>query len=274
MIGRETGYGTKAIGKKYTESYRVYVTENGKAISPVHDIKLKDGDLFNAVNEIPRFENAKFEISKADSFNPIKQDVKKGNVRFVANMFPAKGYIGNYGAFPETYEDPEKEDVICKAKGDNDPLDLVEVGQRIKGIGEVYKCKILGCLAMIDDNEADWKVIVVDSRDPLAEKCNDIEDLRRESPGLLETLYEWFRDYKKPDGKGENRFGLNGEYRGAEFAREIVEKAHASYNELIKSKTNKMSMKSRKNGDEIVLDKIEEDAAVVPESVGGYFYRK
>lgn len=33
--------------------------------------------------------------------NPIKQDVKKGKLRYVANVFPHKGYIWNYGAIPQ-----------------------------------------------------------------------------------------------------------------------------------------------------------------------------
>ena len=35
--------------------------------------------------------------------NPIKQDVKKGKMRFVKNSFPYKGYIWNYGAIPQVY---------------------------------------------------------------------------------------------------------------------------------------------------------------------------
>jgi inorganic pyrophosphatase len=33
--------------------------------------------------------------------NPIKQDIKKGKLRFVKNVFPHKGYIWNYGALPQ-----------------------------------------------------------------------------------------------------------------------------------------------------------------------------
>lgn len=53
------------------------------------------------VVEIPRWTNAKLEISKEELFNPIKQDTKKGKLRFVRNCFPHHGYIWNYGAFPQ-----------------------------------------------------------------------------------------------------------------------------------------------------------------------------
>jgi hypothetical protein len=56
--------------------------------------------------EIPRWTNAKLEISKDEEFNPIKQDVKKGKLRFVRNCFPHHGYIWNYGALPQVrYQD-------------------------------------------------------------------------------------------------------------------------------------------------------------------------
>jgi inorganic pyrophosphatase len=41
------------------------------------------------------------EISKEEPFNPIKQDIKRGKLRFVRNCFPHHGYIWNYGAFPQ-----------------------------------------------------------------------------------------------------------------------------------------------------------------------------
>ena len=47
------------------------------------------------------------EINLKGQLNPIKQDVKKGKLRFVANCFPHKGYIWNYGAIPQTWEDPD-----------------------------------------------------------------------------------------------------------------------------------------------------------------------
>ena len=53
------------------------------------------------VVEVPRWLNAKMEIATKDPLNPIKQDVKKGKLRYVANLFPYKGYIWNYGAIPQ-----------------------------------------------------------------------------------------------------------------------------------------------------------------------------
>jgi nucleosome-remodeling factor 38 kDa subunit len=57
---------------------------------------------------------------------------KKLFYRFVANCFPHKGYIWNYGAIPQTWENPEVLDASTGCKGDNDPIDVMEIGQRVK----------------------------------------------------------------------------------------------------------------------------------------------
>lgn len=70
----------------------------------MHDIPLyadESNKVFHMVVEIPRWTNAKMEICLKETLNPIKQDVKKGNLRFVANCFPHHGYIWNYGAIPQ-----------------------------------------------------------------------------------------------------------------------------------------------------------------------------
>lgn len=74
-------------------------------MSPFHDVPLyatADKSVLNMVVEIPRWTNAKLEISKDKPFNPILQDTKKGKLRYVRNCFPYHGYIWNYGAFPQT----------------------------------------------------------------------------------------------------------------------------------------------------------------------------
>lgn len=40
------------------------------------------------------------QISRNEFLNSIKQDIKKGKLRFVHNRFPYNGYIWNYGALP------------------------------------------------------------------------------------------------------------------------------------------------------------------------------
>lgn len=41
------------------------------------------------------------QIATKEALNPIKQDCKKGKLRYVHNCFPYHGYIWNYGALPQ-----------------------------------------------------------------------------------------------------------------------------------------------------------------------------
>ncbi|KAI9485836.1 MAG: inorganic diphosphatase [Benjaminiella poitrasii] len=212
--------------------------KNGKVISPFHDIPLyadkKKKDIVNMIVEIPRWTNAKVEISIGEKLNPLKQDVKKGKPRFVRNCFPFKGYIWNYGALPQTWEDPTYIHAETNAKGDNDPIDVIEIGESIGKQGEVKQVKILGIMAMLDEGETDWKVIAIDINDPLADKLNDVNDIGQHYPGLLDASRTFFRVYKVPDGKPENKFAFNGEWKNKEYAKEVVVETHEAWQRLIK----------------------------------------
>ena len=64
-------------------------------------------------------------------------------------------------------------------QGDNDPVDVVEIGSKDGKRGGVYKVKPLGVLAMIDDGELDWKVIAISVDDPKAALVNDVVDVEK-----------------------------------------------------------------------------------------------
>jgi len=233
-------YTPRIIGSPNTFEHRVYIERNGNVISPFHDLPLfadPNNGIFNMIVEIPRWTNSKMEISKEEPFNPIKQDIKRGKLRYVRNCFPHHGYIWNYGAFPQTWEDPSQTHAETKAKGDNDPLDVCEIGENVGYVGQVKQVKILGIMALLDEGETDWKVIVVDIHDPLASKLNDIEDVERHLPGLIRATNEWFRIYKIPDGKPENVFAFSAEAKNRKYATEIVHECHEAWRRLISGET-------------------------------------
>uniref|UniRef100_A0A1A9VSS2 Inorganic pyrophosphatase n=1 Tax=Glossina austeni TaxID=7395 RepID=A0A1A9VSS2_GLOAU len=227
-------------GTPNSTAYSIYFQSGcGKPLSPLHDIPLfanKEKGIYNMIVEIPRWTNAKMEINMQTPMNPIKQDIKKDKLRFVANCFPHKGYIWNYGAFPQTWENPDHIEPTTGCKGDNDPIDVLEIGYRVAKRGEVIQVKILGTVALIDEGETDWKIIAIDVKDPLAEKLNDIEDVDAFFPGLLRATVEWFKIYKIPDGKPENQFAFNGDAKNAAFATDVVAEVHKFWQGLVKSK--------------------------------------
>jgi len=185
------------------------------------------------VVEVPRWTNAKMEIDTKSKMNPIKQDVKKGKLRFVHNCFPHHGYIWNYGALPQTWEDPNHTDENTNCKGDNDPIDACEIGFKVHAQGAVIQVKILGVMALIDEGETDWKVICIDVNDPLASEMNDIDDVEKHMPGFLAATHEWFRIYKIPSGKPENQFAFCGEAKNKEFANTVIEQTHKQWQNLL-----------------------------------------
>jgi hypothetical protein len=52
-------------------------------VSPWHDIPLQlGGGVFNFIVEIPKESSAKMEIATDEPYTPIKQDTKKGKLRY------------------------------------------------------------------------------------------------------------------------------------------------------------------------------------------------
>ncbi|XP_012634454.2 inorganic pyrophosphatase 2, mitochondrial isoform X3 [Microcebus murinus] len=238
-------YRTEERGRPCSLDYRVFFKNvAGHYISPFHDIPLKvdskedteaEGNfivfskithlengiptkkarndeyenLFNMVVEVPRWTNAKMEIATEEPLNPIKQDVKNGKLRYAANIFPHKGYIWNYGALPQ---------VLSR--------------------GEVIHVKILGILGLIDEGETDWKLIAINVNDPEASKFHDIGDVKKFKPGYLEATLNWFRVYKVPEGKPENQFAFNGEFKNKAFALEVIKSTHECWKALLMKKCN------------------------------------
>jgi len=233
-------YFTEVKGTPNTPDYRIFIKNEKGPISPFHDIPLfanEGNQVFNMVVEVPRWTNAKMEIATKDPLHPIKQDVKKGKLRYVANVFPHHGYIWNYGALPQTWENPNHVDESTGEKGDNDPIDVCEIGHRVAKPGEVLQVKVLGVLAMLDEGETDWKVLAIDVNDPLAPQLSDIGDVERHMPGFLKATVEWFRLYKVPDGKPENHFAFGGEAKNRAFAHEIIHSTHVEWRKLITGDT-------------------------------------
>jgi len=225
-------YTHKAVDALGSEQYRLYFQRDEQLVSPFHDITLwadKEKGIANMVVEIPRGTRAKLEISKGDALNPIKQDIKKGKLRFVFDPYPF-----NYGAFPQTWENPKLKDERTQAFGDNDPLDVVEIGTKVHKTGDVIKVKILGTYAMIDAGETDWKIVAIDVTDENADKYHDCTDIPKEK---LDTVFTFLRDYKIPDGAPANEFAFKGELKNKEFARKVADETYDEWHKLITGKT-------------------------------------
>ncbi|KAL7471209.1 hypothetical protein ACHAXS_011505 [Conticribra weissflogii] len=224
-------YGTTASGEEATESFRLSFTASDSTISPWHDIPLNGSSegTYNAVIEIPKMTKAKMEVATKEENNPIAQDVKKGKLRDYHGPI-----FWNYGCLPQTWEDPNEEHPELKCFGDNDPIDVVEIGSKALAMGTVTEVKPLGVLAMIDDGELDWKVVCIATDDELAEKYNDIDDV---PAAVKDGIREWFRWYKTPDDKPLNGFGFDEKWLDAEMAKEVIGETHEAWKKLRSGET-------------------------------------
>jgi len=224
-------YYSKSVSVPNTREFRVFFMKEGIPLSPFHDIPLwadAQAHIANFVCEIPRGEHAKLEISRAEPLNPIKQDEKKGKLRLVHDPYPF-----NYGAFPQTWENPGVIDADTQCKGDLDPLDVCDIGSKTHKTGDVVRVKVLGTWAMIDEGETDWKVLVIDVTDPDAANYNDASDVPK---AVIEKAFTFLRDYKIPDGNPPNKFAFNGDLKPRALALQKMEEMHKEWQRLVTGK--------------------------------------
>ncbi|KAF4674336.1 hypothetical protein FOL46_005309 [Perkinsus olseni] len=228
-------YSVRTEGQTLTDKYRVFITgEAGSVVSPWHDIPLwsRPGEKWketglhcNYIAEIQHGMRAKFEVATKEPHNPIRQDTKSdGKLRFYG-----KEPCFNYGALPQTWEDPSAQDAETKLYGDRDPLDLVELSEAPLPTGTLTEVKILGCFCLLDQGEVDWKVLAINTGDAWSKRLGSLDDVEKYMPGRVEEVMHWFKTYKMLEGKPENEIGYGGQALPLERAFEVITTAHVGF---------------------------------------------
>jgi inorganic pyrophosphatase len=129
----------------------------------------------NALIEIPQGARAKYEVDKLTGL--LKLD------RVIYSSFH---YPVNYGFIPQTLGQ------------DNDPLDiLVLCSQSIQSLCLV-EATVIGNMQMIDQGQADDKIIAVASKDPSVNHYQKMDDLPNH---FLLELKNFFEQYKVLENK-------------------------------------------------------------------------
>lgn len=144
---------------------------------PWHDVPLSDDPAvwFPAFIEIPKGSKVKYELDK-----------DTGLLRVDRVLSSAVHYPANYGFIPRTFCD------------DDDPLDVLVLGQEPVEIGVLMRARAIGVMRMRDDKGQDDKIIAVHEDDP---EYRGYRDLRELAPHRLRELERFFLDYKVLEGK-------------------------------------------------------------------------
>lgn len=168
--------------------------------------------------EITPFDLVKYEIEKSTGYLMVDRPVRG------SSQPPTL-----YGFIPRTYCDQRVQALSPKSKsGDSDPLDICVFSERPINRAEVIlKARVVGGLQMVDNEEADDKIIAVLRNDPLWGEVTDVSEM---SPSLIERLQHYFSTYKLKPGEA-NTISIEKVY-GAEHAHRVVEAAMRDYDEV------------------------------------------
>lgn len=174
-------------------------------------------ELLYAFIEITPFDLIKYEVDKQSGYLRIDRP-QRGS-----SQPPAL-----YGFIPRTYCAARVRRLSPKSKrGDGDPLDICVLSERAITRGEILvRARVVGGLQMVDNGEADDKVIAVLDNDYIYGSAREVSDLPKV---LVERLRHYFETYKlvpeRPSSTSIERvYGRN-------HALKVVEAAIADYAE-------------------------------------------
>lgn len=170
---------------------------------PWHDVELgeQSPNLITAVIEVPKGSKIKYELDK-----------KSGLIKVDRVLFSSVHYPANYGFIPQTY---------CE---DRDPLDILVLGQEPVATLSIMTAKPIGVMKMIDQGEADDKIIAVHAHDPEYSHYNGISEL---PPHRMTEVKRFFEDYKTL----ENKSVVVEKFAGRAVALQIINAAIELYRE-------------------------------------------
>ena len=180
-----------------------------------------------AGDDLPRIVNAYIEMTP---FDAVKYEVDKttGYLRVDRPQLTSSMPPTLYGFIPQTYCSARVNALSLKAdRGDGDPLDICVITERPINRGEVIlRARVVGGMQMVDNGEADDKIIAVLDNDPFWREANDIKDV---SPALLERIRHYFETYKLIYGQ-PSKTTIEMIY-GREHAFQVVRAALEDYTE-------------------------------------------
>lgn len=145
--------------------------------------------VVTAYVEITPFDTVKYEVDKATGYIHVDRPQRASSVPPTL-----------YGFIPQTYCGERVRALAPGAtRGDGDPLDVCVLSERPITRGDItLRARVVGGLQMIDDGEADDKIVAVLVGDHVWGASEDLSDL---PPALVERLTHYFSTYKLRPGE-------------------------------------------------------------------------
>lgn len=145
--------------------------------------------IVNAYIEMTPFDAVKYEVDKTTGYLRVDRP------QLTSSMTPTL-----YGFIPQTFCAGRVHALSPSSKqGDGDPLDICVITERPINRGEVIlRARVIGGIQMVDNGEADDKIIAVLDNDQFWKDARDIGDI---SSALLERLRHYFATYKLIPGQ-------------------------------------------------------------------------
>jgi inorganic pyrophosphatase len=175
--------------------------------------------------DAPRVVQAYVEITP---FDLVKYEVDKetGYMRVDRPQRTSSHPPSLYGFVPRTYCGERVKKMMPNAeRGDGDPLDICVISERPINRAEVIlNARVVGGLPMLDDGEADDKIIAVLDNDVYWQGVDEISDLPQI---LVDRLRHYFTTYKLLPGT--KRTVTIGASYGREQAQAVIEASIADY---------------------------------------------
>lgn len=170
-----------------------------------HDLDPGTPDEITAIVEIPKGSKNKYEIDK-----------ETGLIALDRAMYTAQDYPFDYGYVPQTlWDDDDAVDVIILT---SNPLDS----------GILVRVRPVGIMNMIDDGEADDKIIAVPTTDPRFDEILELDDVNSHT---LKEMEHFYATYKNLQDKEVEVTG----FKGKEAAVAAFERGKKLYNEKYKN---------------------------------------
>ena len=171
--------------------------------------------IVHAYIEITPFDLVKYEVEKTTGYLRVDRPQRS------SSQPPTL-----YGFIPRTFcGDRVSQLTMAAGRGDGDPLDICVISERPITKSEVIlNVRVVGGMLMVDNGEADDKIIAVLANDLFWESAQDIDDLPKV---LVERLRHYFSTYKLVPGKEAQTFIE--EVYDAKRAMQVVEAAMQDY---------------------------------------------